>query len=525
MLKKKEIDKIDIVSLAVACIWWIITFFTDHLVFDALPGNGVIADIMALPKDSLAHFIICKGVLIVLIWHIVRFVCVALIRGVPQITRLLKFSAIYFVPIIAVLAFKLPQGFLSNDESLIFAQASALATYTWFYYLTTYYYIVTMMLIPSWLGPILVKVVLQVLVCGYCVARFSSYVEKNTASDKTKGVRKYLKYGLYVAFFLPPVLAYTTSAHRIPVYYLLYILMLFVLAMDRIEGVLPTKSKLFYLVVCGTLITQWRTEGIYMFALLPVLLILAYPSLRSIKRVMLLIVFCVAIQYLFSIPQNGVIADRLSDKADNRMGPFYAYTVTNMYRNGLDLEKNADDMEKIWRYLDKDTLKAINDDLKDINYEDVLILYYEGYTGKKDDATPEDYNEYVKGCKSLFINNPDVFIRTRIGAFGYAAMPYHLKWNQGGVKGLVLFAVSIVKTIAYNLYIPCLILLAFVFIFMLKRRWLGFFALAGLCCHFAIVFILAPASYFKYYFPIYMTGYFTLIFAILYIFFIKNEKR
>ena len=41
------------------------------------------------------------------------------------------------------------------------------------------------------------------------------------------------------------------------------------------------------------------------------------------------------------------------------MGPFWAYTITNMYRNGLDLEKNKDDLELVYRYLDRNVLKYV----------------------------------------------------------------------------------------------------------------------------------------------------------------------
>lgn len=500
---------------ALALIHWMITFFTDHIVFESLPGNGIFTDFAALSSDSKMHFVLCKILLLVLLVYLWKLLfdiareafCLwkasdkkeFLRTQASPVFRTLLFGLIYLVPILAVLAFKLPEGFLSNDESLIFGEASRLATYTWFYYLTTYYYIVTMMLIPSWLGPILVKVFLQLAVCGYVVQR-----TRNHFKDR-------LSFFMYVPFFLPPVLAYTTSAHRIPVYYLLYLLMIFVLVMDRLEKVPATLHRIFWIMVCGAVLTQWRTEGVYMAAVLPILLLLTYEDLRANRKKLLLTV-CVSflVQYLLTVPQTGFVADRLGDQADNRMGPFWAYTITNMYRNGLDLEKNKADMEMIWRYLDKDTLAAINQDLQDINYEDVLILYYPGYTGKIESATPEDYNAYVQGCKNIFLHNPGVLLKTRIGAFRYAAQPYHIQFT-----GLTALVISIIKTLAYNLYIPCLITLGFWVWSFCRKRWQEFFIWSGLCCHWFIVFVLAPASYFKYYFPIYMMGYFFAVYQLI----------
>ncbi len=202
------------IPLIISIIHVCISFFTDTLVFD-LKGEGI-----------LHNYIPCKLLMLVFLYLFWSFI-ISGDRG------MLKYCLIYLIPIAAVLAFKLPQGFLSNDERLIFEQASALADYTWFYYLTTWYYIVCMMIIPSFLGPIIVKVIIQVLMCGYCVNRFSLYLK-----DK--------KYGafLYLGFLLPPILAYTTSAHRIPVYIYLYLLLAFKILMDMLERKDPSKRTL-----------------------------------------------------------------------------------------------------------------------------------------------------------------------------------------------------------------------------------------------------------------------------------------
>lgn len=501
--------KITCILLLATTIHWVITFFTDRLVFTVKPS------------EELFNYTICKILLYILLFFLYRTLYRIFFspgRKESPEYKIAKCALIYLIPIIAVLIIKLPEGFLSNDETLIFAEASKLASYTWFYYLTTYYYIVTMMLIPCFLGPILVKVVLQLAVCGYCVYRLCRYldsIDEKSILPAPKPGRFFGRF-LYLAFLLPPVLAYTTSAHRIPVYYLLYLLMIFTLLMDRLEHIVPSKGKLASLLVLGAVLTQWRTEGIYLLALVPILLFLSYENLRSRKQAALVILSSLAIQYLLTIPQNGaLIPGRLNDQAENRMGPFYAYTITNMYRNGLDLEKNAKDWEEIDRYLSVDTIAAINNDLKDINYEDVLILYYEGYTGVRAEAAPQDYQAYVDACNRIFLRNPLVLLKTRIGAFRYAATPYHIVWPTGDIRGLAAFGISIIKVCAYNLYIPHLILLCLWLYSIIRRKPFTFFMASGLCCHWFIVFVLAPASYFKYYFPIYMTMYFYLVLLLI----------
>ena len=466
---------------------WALTFFTDRLVFNFTEDSNI------------ANYVCCKAVLLFLLlilWKIIT-------EHSRETIEILKYAGIYFIPLIFVLMFKLPQGFLSNDERLIFEEAVKLADYTWFSYLTTWYYMICLMLIPAWFGPIIVKVLIQIFVCAYTVKRSVSCFG--------------LKAGVfaYVPFLFFPVLAYTTSAHRIPVYFLLYAFMYVKLFFDMLEKKELDKPWLFGMMVLAAILTQWRTEGIYLAGLFPILLLIVYPVFRNVKKAAGLILIFLLTQYIISIPQNGVLPGRMGDKANNRMAPFYAYTITNMMRNGLDREKNAEDLEKVGRYLDLQIIDNINEDLKDINYEDVLILYYPGYTGVKADVTPEDYNAYTEGCMNIFRNNPGVFFVTRCGAFNYAALPYKVGTDSGGIKGLAKLVFSIVKAAFYNLYIPCVLLLLGWLLSVIKRNAFFFFGASVLICHYIIVFVLAPASYFKYYFPIYFTVYLFYVLLII----------
>ncbi len=464
--------------LILAALHTIISFFTDRLIFTVSP------------LSALHNYIPCKILMFLALYLFWRFI----FSGSRDI---LKYAAVYLIPVILICFFKLPQGFLSNDERLIFEQAVQLSDYTWFYYLTTWYYIISIMIIPTWFGPIAVKLVIELLVCGYCLSRFTKYLDK--------------RYGLllYLGFLLPPILAYTTSAHRIPIYIFIYLFLMFMTLMDRLEEISLSGYKLFAELLLIAVLTQWRTEGIYLAVTGPVLLFLTYPALRKSKAAILKV--CIAsllIQYIVAIPQNGILPTRMNDKADNRMGPFYAYTVTNMFRNGLDPEKNAADLKEIDRFLDIETIQALNDYLGDTNYEDALILYYPGYTGTRPDAEDEDYKAYVEACKRLFLNNPEVLLRTKIGSFDYAATVYEIRLEKGGFMGIAGFLVSIVKTISYNLYLPMLLLIILFVYSIIKRRPFTFVLTLGLLGHWFIVFVLAPASYFKYYFPVYFTTWF-----------------
>ncbi|MBP5383776.1 MAG: hypothetical protein J6Y57_02255, partial [Lachnospiraceae bacterium] len=301
------------------------------------------------------------------------------------------------------------------------------------------------------------------------------------------------------------------SAHRLPVYFLLYLLLISTLLFDLIRKRPLSKSKAVLLLLLGAILTQWRTEGIYLLVLLPILMLFVYHELRSRKTFCIFLLVMLFIQYLVSVPQNGLVAREMGAAADDRMKPFYAYTITNMFRNGLDREANAEDLAIVDRYLALDKIDAINEYYGDINYEDVLILYQEGFVGVREEAGVTEFFEYAAALKRIFLHNPGVFLKTRIGAFCYAAMPYHIETGNG----IVSLGISIVKSLSYNLFIPLILIAVFCITALFKKRWFSFFLTGGVLAHWFIVFILAPASYFKYYFPVYITAYFYLLLLIL----------
>lgn len=479
--------------LCLSLIHWLFTFFTDSLVFRV--------PISSNPLD----YIICKLIVLFILFFFYKTLLHLLSpdRKHHTIYSICKAALPYLIPMAAVLIFKLPQGFLSNDETIIYDAAIHLEHYTWFTYLTVYYYIVSLMLLPFWAAPIILKVLFQIFVCGYCVNRLNNYIGK--------------KYGIFVyfIFLLFPVLAYTISAHRLPLYFLLYLLVSFCMLMDHVQGLPITAGKGFLLLFASSVLTQWRTEGIYLFLFMPVLFFLAYPELRTKKRKRLFFVIYFSIQYIVSIPQNGILPLGLNAQANNRMGPFYAYTITNMYRNDLDLEKNKKDLENIDPFLSIEAIEKINAYYEDINYEDVLILYEPNFIGTREGSSPEDYIAYTKACKNIFLNNIGVFIKTRWGAFLYSALPYHIVLPDKGISSYLSSLLSIIKTFSYCLFIPCFVLFYSWIYSIIKKRVYTFFFTSGLLCHWFLVFILAPASYFKYYFPIYIMGYMYLLLLFL----------
>lgn len=520
MMGKSLKNKASIICLTIAVVHTIIVTILDRGIFE-FPQIGEERFGLAVLDYS-----VCKILTVLALYAFYSFLKKAFIDKDETSLGIIKCGAWYAIVLVAAMVIKLPAGFLTNDEYAIYQDAVTLTHDTWFNYMTVYYYIVSLMILPIDKAPIIIKVIIEFLTVGYTVYRSRKYFGP--------------KVGLisYALFLLYPVIAYTTSAHRLPIYFLIYLWLIVTLAYDRLDETSgkealpraaeahtgetsematkePSNGRIFMMLLAGVVLTQWRTEGIYLLVLVPILLLLVYPSLRLPKRAAGMIIVYLVLQYVISIPQNGLTSAGLDDAANDRMKPFYAYTITNMYRNGLDMEKNAEDLAIVDRYMDLDAIEAINEHYGDINYEDVLILYQDGFVGVREEASVEDFINYSDALKRIFIANPDVFLRTRIGAFCYAALPFHISFGGMGIRELVSFGISIVKTVTYNLFIPLAIAVIVCLYSLIRRRWFDFFVSGGLLAHWAIVFILAPASYFKYYFPLYIVAYFYVALGVM----------
>ncbi|MCR5687554.1 MAG: hypothetical protein K6G58_05995 [Lachnospiraceae bacterium] len=496
-LKGASKKSVIIFSAAAALVWQLAAFAAGNALF-SFPGMSEDRFVLAV-----ADYCICRFIAYLASFALLYAIASAVTHPEGFAAGVIKSALLYLPVLLAVVAVKLPGGYLTNDEYSIYNDAVNLIHDTWFNIMTVYYYIAGLMMIPFRYGPIIVKVIIEFFVVGYCIRRAKGYFGKRAGSF------------LYVLFLLYPILAYTTSAHRLPVYFLIYLAVFAKLVFDRLEN-REAGAGIAGVLFAGAVLTQWRTEGIYLLVLIPLLVFMIYPGLRNRRSAALVIISYLAIQLMLYIPQNGMTSD-LSGAANDRMKPFYAYTVTNMFRNGLDTGKNAADLEVIDRYLSLETIEAINEHYGDINYEDVLILYKEDFNGVRPEAGYTEYYDFVQASKRLFANNPDVFLRTRWGAFCYAAIPYHITPHEGA-KGLVLTAFSVVKSLSYNLFIPTGFAAALALYCLIRRRWCTFFVSGGMIAHAFIVFILAPASYFKYYFPVYILSYFYIILILIWYF-------
>ena len=114
-----------VIAFVLSLIHTGISFFTDRLIFEASPG--------ANPCD----YTICKILAFLALFAFYAALCGLILKKADRLKKILLSALPYLPVMIAVACFKLPQGYLSNDETLIVTSALHLEHYTWFYYLTT----------------------------------------------------------------------------------------------------------------------------------------------------------------------------------------------------------------------------------------------------------------------------------------------------------------------------------------------------------------------------------------------------
>ena len=198
------------------------------------------------------------------------------------------------------------------------------------------------------------------------------------------------------------------------------------------------------------------------------------------------------------------------DENAHRALPFFEYLITSMERNGLDKEKNAEDLAIVDRYISVEAIHELNERQGDYNYNDNIIIY----SGLVPGATDQDKVDFQNAVIRLMIHNPLVYIRSQIGAW------LHIS-NAFQYERTLDYAANIFK----NLYVPTAWLIGLWVYLLVKKQWCYWFITSDHLCHMAITTALLPASYFKYYYSEYMYAALTATLAVCFLVKRRREKK
>ena len=465
------------VPLLLALLHWLASFYLERLIFTAARSA------------HLLNYLLCKGLLLLALFGLWRLLWRGLLapgrRERPE-SRVLLFALPCLLALLGWMCYHRPL-YLAGDEINIFNEAVQFNSFAyWFNYPTGYFWITCLMVVPHPMGPNVVKILLQALLAGYCVARQARLTGGKTA------------WLLYLLFLLPFVMDQGVTAQRLPTYGVGFLFLTARLCYDRWEGKQPSAAAYVLLCALVGLLAIWRTEGFYLFPLGFVLFCFAWrwrPDRTLLRRAAVYVLLMV----LMALPQLMAYQEA-SAPLSVRSKPLCGYSLCNMFRNGLTEEMLGDDRADIEAYLKVSTIYDYNERLGDRNYEHDYVM-----DGAED--APFDVQErFCAAAMRVIRRHPLIYLKMQWQVWRYTSGQYPVTFSGGVLPGLI--------NLSYQQTVPCLLVLFFAVFFLLRRHFLAFFFCLGGLANFVLVFLTKPASLAKYFYVDYLLGVFFLLTAV-----------
>ena len=473
----------------ISLVYWFATFFTERLVFN--PGAA---------QSRVFTYVVIKLLTLFTIYALLLFFTNAVTgwKSKSPAAQTLKYTLPPFMLVTAFWAVCHAWPLAYGDQFNIINAAYGYSNMGGFFnYLTTYVFMIGMNLFPSGAFSVVFKIFLISLGAGYCIYRLRSLYPS------------LLPFLIYVPFLVPPGLYLSYTVHRIPIYAVLYLAFSCLILCDHVQGKKLGKAKFVLLSVVIAMLTQWRSEGIYLLIFGPILLYSCYKPKLSTRAKAGALAVMLAAQVMVYIPQ------KLEESGDtgSRAMPFFEYIITGMERNGLDKEKNAEDLALVDKYISVEGIHELNEKYGDGNYGDNAIRFLSDAINEG--ASEQERDDFQSAVIHLIIKNPLVYLRSQFEA-----------WHSISVSVAAERKLDIVANVFTDLYVPTIWLLAFWLWCLIKKKWCFWFMTSCHLGHMVITTALLPAAYFKYYYQQYLFAALTIVLAAqLFLSYRKHKKN
>lgn len=464
-------------------------------------------------------------------------------------------SSITYGALLLVLLLLIFPGYWSWDDFWVLDSAHAYLPNTWQHIFTQAQYIFSLYLFPSSTTITVVQLGIIATIAGYVVAYLKQFLTS-----------KRLRLLLWLPFLTLPVLFGDFYTLRLHIYgYLLLLLAIKVHQIFSTERRPMTHRSAFFLGITTliTVLAFWRSEGIVFLALLPLFFVkLGFlKQLRTKDRkslhvlhVSICAVFIIILGYLGASYENS---------------PRYKVTTTV---NPLSvLVQGQDTSTKDWQNINK----VINIDLlkKNPDYTDIKVFWDARFLR----ADYEQYlSEYYRSFANIVLANPAKYMKIKTKTFLATNSLYPIGAGETIVYGSGLLtpysidkcehlsrqecdlvkrfdkmsklntpiapqlretvlnilmvdtpskqATNILRAVFWNV-LPILLLTIGVLAHAIIKRHLVWIIMVSLpLAQAAIIFLTAPASFFMYYYPTYLTGFVLVLFYSLLIIDKRNTR-
>ena len=474
-----------------ALFLWLLSFAAERLSID-----------LSARAEHWGTYLAVKLLLLLLLFLLCRFLRAAF-AGVPALFRKGSLKERYLasplelrallcaVPVWAVLSFVwIRRGMHINWEENSITEAALQFDLMEgvFNFLTPYLHLAVRMLLPGKYAVVFAKIAVFGTMTGVCIARMGAVFHTPLSAL------------LYLFVFVPPSLSHSYSIHRCPTYGMIYFWLFIRLFCDHRERRSIGKMELALLLLLFAALTQWRSEGIYFLFLGPAVLMLAYRIRPAKKRCAGILALYLLFQLLIYLPQASLTTAQSENYSARRSQPFYDYVLTGMLRNGLDREKNAEDLAVCNEFIDLSRIDILNDHYGDHAYDEGFASYGDTeYYCLIDGTSDEQLLAYEAAMRRIILRNPWVYIKTQIGGFHHISVHYDSLCLSSVFGNLWVVAAWIVGLWVWALW---------------KKEWCLFACVSCPLIHACITTILLPAAYIKYYYPEYMFAAATFVFML-----------
>lgn len=526
---QKEI-KLNRTALFVACIHWVITFFTDRLIFSYVTWD--LSSMTQIMKTVMTYG--AKAVFLV--------VLIVLYQGLYYFffkadRRFVRFTLIYFALHCVLLILTWP-GIWRMDEFGILNSAVLLLPVFWQNYLTSLFYVFSLMLIPVPSGVVLVQGALISCVVGYLVLFFVKRFGR-------------LGYLAFLPFLFFPVLDSNLYPLRMSLYGFLELLLLFLL-LDKWEAV-KKNNKWGFLCILASLVTVWRTEAVYYFLLFPLLLVLLFRVFagdNKLEKRSLVSGICLylVLSLCFFIPQT--VGDKLTSGNQYDLTSVVLPLVPLVDR-AYDEEEDRELLADIDRVVDVDIIRKGAAEGKS------GISLFWGEADFQKEYTDEEYDAFKSAYYKLVLKYPDTFLKERWDCFVHSVDLLQNTTELFSAEGVANYdrfreypgsgpisgslrndTIKLlewksakdyeVKKAGYDLVyshlIPILILLLAWVWCLVRKKWGWFFLISLPLVKVPLIFLTAPSRLFMYYYSLYLIGYALLFYGVTKVLFLLWDR-
>lgn len=529
----------------IAVIHWVLTFFTDHMIFDYVMWD--FSNVTQMVKTAMTYG--AKAVFLL--------VLIVLYQGLYYFftkadKRFVKYTLIYFGINMALLLLTWP-GIWRMDEFGILNSAVLLLPVFWQNYLTSLFYVFSLMLIPVHSGVIIVQCALISLMVGYIVSFF---------------VKRFGKWGLlsFAPCLFFPVLDSNLYPMRMSVYGFMELFLLLLLweRREKLEerdasaedgnGSGKTDSRENFaevetrsgsasgnwVFICGlaAFVTVWRTEAVYYFVLFPLLLGILYGKRIGKKKLMRVICGYLVCALCLFVPQT--VGDKLTS------GNQYDLTsvvlpLVPLVDEAYGREDCAAQLEAIDRVVDVQLcVEGAAEGRSGIS----LFWSEPGFQREYTDA---EYQAFKSAYYELILKFPGTFLKERLDCFLHSTDLLQNTTELFSAKGVANYDTfraypgtkplneqlrnTVIKALewrnaddyeskkagygfVYGALFPMAVLAIVWAWCLVRRKWHGFFLLSLPLVKLPLVFLTAPSRLFMYYYPLYLIGWFLLSYGV-----------